>query len=293
MGQLSERLARSIYPTTSTKTFWYGHALNEERHAEQCIKSVKEIMNPDFMVVGIDTRTTDRTEEICKDYGVHTFPLEWQHHFGWAKNRCVAECVKLGMRRGDIENCFGLDWELLYYDHDFFTDSHNFFGCVRVSEHGTDVWSDRALFSRFADEFKWQKPAHETKTGRAYLLTCKGILDSGTSANRKFPVIATAKHYGLEKKGGYDGSRFIRDSWYYTILVSLWDLSFRTLQPCEDGNDLLNLIRYAYDNPNLENGLDYWMNQMLERCLNGDVPKGLSIYREHYLENVEALEHNL
>ncbi len=51
---------------------------------ERALTSIKGYC--DEIVIGIDTRTIDNTEEIAKKFGAITFPLVWQNDFAFARN---------------------------------------------------------------------------------------------------------------------------------------------------------------------------------------------------------------
>jgi glycosyltransferase involved in cell wall biosynthesis len=62
-------------------------ALNEERFLAGLLDSVAGVV--DEVVLGIDRRTTDSTPEIAADYGVRTFPFDWQDSFAAARNLSI------------------------------------------------------------------------------------------------------------------------------------------------------------------------------------------------------------
>jgi glycosyltransferase involved in cell wall biosynthesis len=58
--------------------------LNEESLVEPMLRGAR--MVADQIVCGIDSRTTDRSEEIARDYGAETFRFEWDDDFAAARN---------------------------------------------------------------------------------------------------------------------------------------------------------------------------------------------------------------
>jgi len=64
-------------------------ALNEEQLIEGCLRSAHGIV--DEIVVGIDTRTTDQTEQIAHRYGARTIPIEWRNDFSLARNTVIEQ----------------------------------------------------------------------------------------------------------------------------------------------------------------------------------------------------------
>lgn len=64
-------------------------ALNEEINIETCLKSLQWV---DEIIVVIDDRTTDRTEEIARFYTSHVFVQEWQGYSG-SKNFALSKAT--------------------------------------------------------------------------------------------------------------------------------------------------------------------------------------------------------
>lgn len=50
---------------------------NEERNITRCLDSVKDVADD---IVVVDSFSTDRTEEICKSFGVNFIPREWESY---------------------------------------------------------------------------------------------------------------------------------------------------------------------------------------------------------------------
>lgn len=58
-----------------------------ERRLPQLLAMVED--HVDQMVVGVDSRTTDRTREIAQAFGATVYDFEWQDHFGKARNTAL------------------------------------------------------------------------------------------------------------------------------------------------------------------------------------------------------------
>lgn len=56
---------------------------NEEDVIARCLQSVQSIADE---IIVVDTGSTDRTIEICREYGAHVLMHEWQDHFAMARN---------------------------------------------------------------------------------------------------------------------------------------------------------------------------------------------------------------
>lgn len=56
---------------------------NEEDFLENCLESVRELVDEQIIV---DTGSTDRTVEICKQFGAKIYPMKWEDHFAHARN---------------------------------------------------------------------------------------------------------------------------------------------------------------------------------------------------------------
>mgnify|MGYP001619429227 CR=1 FL=1 len=64
---------------------------NEERFLEQCIDSVKSIVDE---IVIVDTGSTDKTKEIAKKFNAKIFDFKWQDDFSAARNESIRHATK-------------------------------------------------------------------------------------------------------------------------------------------------------------------------------------------------------
>ena len=63
---------------------------NEARDIERVLKSFRGAA--DYIVIGIDDKTTDATEEIVRRYADDVFSFTWENDFSKARNTCIERC---------------------------------------------------------------------------------------------------------------------------------------------------------------------------------------------------------
>lgn len=68
-------------------------ALNEQDLIGECLRSVRGLV--DEIILGLDTRTTDRTGAIARGHGARVIPIDWRDDFSYARN------ITLEAARGD------------------------------------------------------------------------------------------------------------------------------------------------------------------------------------------------
>ncbi|MBI2653785.1 glycosyltransferase [Candidatus Woesearchaeota archaeon] len=64
---------------------------NEENHLEQCLNSVKNIVDE---IIIVDTGSTDRTKEIAKKFGAKIYDFKWIDDFSAARNESLKHATK-------------------------------------------------------------------------------------------------------------------------------------------------------------------------------------------------------
>jgi hypothetical protein len=279
--QLTLEQANQLYPYKSDKIWFLMHALDEERCIERCLNSVKRIAHK--MVIGIDDRTTDKTEEIAKSLGAITYRFKWIHSFSYAKNLCIKEAMKHGMQFGDWILVMGADFELNRLDTEFVKDHCNFFGEFEVPEHhkeGTQFVSrKRKLLWRHHPYIYWEKLVHEEAIYSAYRLTGQGIV-FGTAHWKALPVVGEMTHYGFVEDGGEHGEIFWKKKGYYKVLMQIQKIMSKCNFPdTEDG--ILDALKIIYNNDEVyQMGIDKCITQLHERYMAGDMPLGLSPFAD-------------
>ena len=66
-------------------------AKNEEQYLEQCLRSVKDIIDE---IIIVDTGSTDKTKEIAKKFNAKIFDFKWVDDFSAARNECLKHAAK-------------------------------------------------------------------------------------------------------------------------------------------------------------------------------------------------------
>src|SRR3990167_8792325 len=64
---------------------------NEEKWLEQCLNSVKEIVDE---IIIVDTGSTDKTKEIAKKFNAKFFDFKWIGDFSAARNESLNHATK-------------------------------------------------------------------------------------------------------------------------------------------------------------------------------------------------------
>ena len=64
---------------------------NEERFLEECLASVKDVVDE---INVVDTGSSDRTVEIARSFGANVIVREWRNDFGWARNESLAMATR-------------------------------------------------------------------------------------------------------------------------------------------------------------------------------------------------------
>ena len=100
-------------------------AKNEEKWLEQCLNSVKDIVDE---IIVVDTGSTDRTKEIAKKFNAKIFDFKWVDDFSAARNESIRHATK--------------DW-ILVLDADEVLDEE---GLKAIKELVNDKENDAFLF---------------------------------------------------------------------------------------------------------------------------------------------------
>ncbi len=305
MSQLSLAHANQLWPSKSNRIFFLNHSYSEEDCLARMLKSVQPLTSN--IVVLIDDRTTDNTEQIANDHGAFTATFKWHHSFSYAKNLCLKVAMDhCDLQFGDWVLWMGADFELQPHAvpeiKDFVSCPTNFFAQFWVPEYAPPV-SRQGLFGRLASAIGlrpktpkvvtrlrkllwrhhpmiyWERSVHEEAVFSAYRLTGQGI-PFGDLEWKKFPILGGSNgmmHYGFHEDGGEEGDVFWRKKAYYLILTQIDRVRLRYNLP-ETPEGMLEALRYIYNNPGIED-IDTAVNSLLERYMSGDLPKGLA---EHF-----------
>ena len=100
-------------------------AKNEEAFLEQCLNSVKDVVDE---IIVVDTGSTDRTKEIAKKFNAKIFDFKWADDFSAARNESIKHAAK--------------DW-MLVLDADEVLDEE---GLKQIKELVNDKENDAFLF---------------------------------------------------------------------------------------------------------------------------------------------------
>src|SRR3989338_6646287 len=66
-------------------------AKNEEKHIEECLNSVKDIVDE---IIIVDTGRTDKTKQIGKKFNAKIFDFKWVDDFSAARNKSLKHATK-------------------------------------------------------------------------------------------------------------------------------------------------------------------------------------------------------
>ena len=94
---------------------------NEEKLLEQCLNSVKDIVDE---IIVVDTGSTDKTKEIAKKFNAKIFDFKWVDDFSAARNECLKHTTK--------------DW-ILMFDADEVIEKEDLKKIKNVIENAKDV----------------------------------------------------------------------------------------------------------------------------------------------------------
>src|SRR3989338_5592832 len=64
---------------------------NEEKYLEQCLNSVKDLVDETIIV---DTGSTDKTKEIAKRFNAKVYDFKWADDFSAARNESLKHATK-------------------------------------------------------------------------------------------------------------------------------------------------------------------------------------------------------
>lgn len=87
------------FPAKPYKLAFTMPVKNEARDIERVLKSFRGAC--DYMVIGVDDKSTDATEEIARQYADVVFHFTWENHFAKARNHCIEKCRELLDGPGD------------------------------------------------------------------------------------------------------------------------------------------------------------------------------------------------
>ncbi|RDW19421.1 glycosyltransferase [Oceanobacillus chungangensis] len=63
---------------------------NEEESIDRCLNSVIDVVDE---IIIVDTGSTDKTIELCKNYNANIYPYTWDNHFGNARNYGLSQAT--------------------------------------------------------------------------------------------------------------------------------------------------------------------------------------------------------
>lgn len=78
------------FPAKPYKLAFTMPVKNEARDIERVLKSFRGAA--DYLVIGVDDKTTDATEAIARQYADVVFHFTWENHFAKARNACIDQC---------------------------------------------------------------------------------------------------------------------------------------------------------------------------------------------------------
>ncbi len=218
-------------------------AKNEEKFLGQCLKSVREVAS---QIVVVDTGSTDRTVEIAKEHGAEVYHFEWCDDFAAARNAA-------------LEHATG-DWVLMLdADEELRADQH-----ARLR---TDMSQANAVAFRLPLADCGKEDQGQSYVPRLFR-NLPGAFYYGRIHEQVFPSLITAsKGWGLVSRLGT--ARIVHHGYSGEVV--------------KDRNKVernLRLLRQAVREYPEEANLA--MNLGLELVRSGDLPAGLTHYREAF-----------
>jgi hypothetical protein len=224
---ITEARLNQIWPVRSDRLWCFSHVKNGESSLEMMIKSWDSCA-PFKKVILVDTATTDKTEQIAKDMGCETGPLEWRHDYAYAKNRCIAKGVELGMKAGDFMLFNGDDMEIQCGDaiKTHVADQSQYAAQFHLPEHGYKyLLRTRLLMCRYHNDVYWQRPVHEEIYPSLYRMLLVGVKFVPEIEPK---IIGTIMHYGHT----IDKERLAEKTDYYK---KLWLLGYESQMQLYEG----------------------------------------------------------
>ncbi len=297
MGQLTKERADQLWPKKSSKIFFLAHSLNGGEALRRCLKSVKPLT--DNILVLVDSRTSDNTREIIKEFDGAQEDFMWRHSFSHAKNLCIQKAMDLiGLEIGDWLMFMGSDFELQAHTvpalKEFIKDETNFFCKFWVPEYTPNPWflkwgfipwktrvvtRQRSICWRHHEMIFWEKSCHEEALYSGYRLTGIGL---DFLEEKELPCVGGKNgmlHYGYHEDGGEHGKRFLWKKDYYLVLTQIDAVRYRCNFPETDEGIRKALCRIL-NKEVLLNDCNKEIENLVARYVSGDKPKGLAKFVE-------------
>lgn len=83
-------IAACNFPPRPYKLAFTMPVKNEAKDIERVLKSFRGAA--DYIVIGVDDKSTDATEQIARQYADEVFFFTWENHFAKARNACIERC---------------------------------------------------------------------------------------------------------------------------------------------------------------------------------------------------------
>lgn len=106
-------LGQKVIPAVEPKISLSMIVKNEEKYIGRCLESVKDLCDE---IVIVDTGSTDRTKEICKQYTNLVYDYKWNDDFAAARNFALSKCTGNWILRLDGDEELPSQYRMMIYE---------------------------------------------------------------------------------------------------------------------------------------------------------------------------------
>ena len=218
---------------------------NEEKYIKTCMESLQDFADE---IIVVDTGSTDKTKEICSNYGALITDYKWDDSFANARNFCLDHCTKSWIIRVDGDEALPLMTKVNIYNAIVNNEADAFLVPIQnIQPNGTYELSSTIRVFKNNPKYRYTGRVHEEideslKQAKAKVLKINN------------PFI----HYGYLK-----GIQDQKSAFYLHLLK---------LDYADNPNNFktnMNLANYYYHHNNYETAIEFYKDAV--RLLNGHV----------------------